>query len=569
MTKTTLMTILLTTSILMSSGLVSQAYALDLTFTPISTIFNNPIGIDHFEPTNEVVMSVNYFSGTPFNFETVASDGTHAPFSTASGFTDEVKIATARDDGIDTSDGLSQGGFVAGTLFTGNGITGQIAKINPDGTVVNPWVTLPGGDGLMRGSLYVDRTGIYGGDLIVVTTGGQVWRVDSSANPTLIADVNVHLEGLITVPNDPQFGTLAGKIIAGAEEQSRVHAFDNSGPVGSWAIPFNIEDIDLIPTNENFFGVNFGTKTLLGVPASAFDLVEGQILVTDEFSPSNESGLALLQWDPNTNSPVIVKIGTALGSFIPGQWEHVTFSSAGIVEIPTVEICGDGIDNDGDGLIDEGCNEPPVAVDDAAMTDEDTSVTIDVIGNDSDPNGDSLTITATTAPSNGSIVDNGDGTITYTPNADYNGPDSFTYTITDGEFDSTATVTIDVKPVNDAPIITAELISVCGEEDEGCFLVSFDVTDVDSVPIVTATLNGETVIDGQKVILEIDDKSESEIDDGILKIKGPEFTLTVTATDGVDFTGTASPTFDFAEECDDEDDEDKHDKKDKKDNDDD
>ena len=85
-------------------------------------------------------------------------------------------------------------------------------------------------------------------------------------------------------------------------------------------------------------------------------------------------------------------------------------------------------------------------------TDEDTPVTVSVLGNDSDVDGDTLSVVGTTAPSNGSIVDHGDGTITYTPDADFNGSDSFTYTISDGNGGTdTATVTVTVDPVNDAP----------------------------------------------------------------------------------------------------------------------
>jgi len=326
--------VILTVSLMVFS--ITPAFALDLSFTAISTPFNTPIGIDHFESTNEVVISVNYSTGIPFNFETVSLNGTHTPFSTISGFTNEVKIATARDDGVNF--------FTPGTLFTGNGIDGQIVMIYPDGTFVNPWVDLPGtGNGLMRGSLYVDRTGIYNGDLIVATTAGEVWRIDSAANASKIADVNTHLEGLITIPNDTRYGEMAGKILAGAEGESRVYSFDNGGLVTSWITSgFSIEDIDLIPENENFFGVNFGTSRILGVPASSFNGFEGEILITDE-TFSGFSGLALLKWDTNTGTPIVEAIGLEAGSFVPAQWEHVTFSSAGIDPIlPSIELfCGE------------------------------------------------------------------------------------------------------------------------------------------------------------------------------------------------------------------------------------
>ena len=78
---------------------------------------------------------------------------------------------------------------------------------------------------------------------------------------------------------------------------------------------------------------------------------------------------------------------------------------------------------------------------------------ITVLGNDSDPNGDPLTVTTVSDPANGGTVINPDGTVTYTPDKDFNGTDSFTYTISDGNGGTdTATVTVTVIPVNDAPV---------------------------------------------------------------------------------------------------------------------
>ena len=302
--------------------------AMAITLTPISTAFNSPIGIDYHEPTNSVVISANYYSGGwPYNFERINFDGTHVQFSTAAGFSDEVKIGTVRSGNV--------GGFTTGDLFTGNGIDGQIARITNGGaTIISPWVDLPGvGNGLMRGSLYVDRTGVYGGDLIVATTGGEVWRVTSTGVPTVIADVNTHLEGLITIPNNPvKYGPLAGKIIAGAEGQGRLYAFDATGASTFYTVGVNIEDIDLILANENFFGVNFGTSRILGAPVSEFAAMVGDILLTQEMHSG--SGLFQLFWD-GVNLQA-TQLTLDLGSTIPGQWEHVTFAPAGIVEIPPV-----------------------------------------------------------------------------------------------------------------------------------------------------------------------------------------------------------------------------------------
>ncbi len=92
-------------------------------------------------------------------------------------------------------------------------------------------------------------------------------------------------------------------------------------------------------------------------------------------------------------------------------------------------------------------NAPPEAGNDKAATPQDTPVVIDVLANDSDPDGDALTIVDVTDPPNGSAADNGDGTITYTPDAGFTGEDSFNYTISDGLAEDTAVVIVRVGPV--------------------------------------------------------------------------------------------------------------------------
>jgi hypothetical protein len=296
-----------------------------ITLTPIATGFNNPIGIDHDQPSGKVVMSVNYPSGLPYNFELVASDGTRTPFSTISGWTEEVKIATARD-------GL--GGFLPGELFTGTGQPGVVARIAPGGVSYQQfWVTLPGETGLLRGSLHVDRTGVFGGDLVVVTTSGGVWRVTSAGVPTQLARLDTHLEGVTTVPDDPaKYGPWAGKILAGAENQARIYTIDPSGKTDFFELGIAPEDIDLIPANENFFGVDFSGQTLYFAPATEFAGMVGDVLI------AQESGGILWQvhWDGSNFIPTqIAQVS---------QWEHVTFSPA-VIEPPLFEyaakvICG-------------------------------------------------------------------------------------------------------------------------------------------------------------------------------------------------------------------------------------
>lgn len=95
----------------------------------------------------------------------------------------------------------------------------------------------------------------------------------------------------------------------------------------------------------------------------------------------------------------------------------------------------------------------PNAIDDNGSSNEDTPVTINVVGNDSDSIDLSLTVTGVTNGSSGTAINNGDGTVTYTPNLNFNGPDTFTYTVTDDAGNSTiATVNVTVNSVNDPPV---------------------------------------------------------------------------------------------------------------------
>ena len=92
-------------------------------------------------------------------------------------------------------------------------------------------------------------------------------------------------------------------------------------------------------------------------------------------------------------------------------------------------------------------NAAPVAVNDADTTSVDVAVTVNVLGNDTDANSDTLTVTNLIQPSNGSASVNGDNTVTYTPNTGWTGTDTFTYKANDGTVDSAnpATVTITVS----------------------------------------------------------------------------------------------------------------------------
>ena len=121
----------------------------------------------------------------------------------------------------------------------------------------------------------------------------------------------------------------------------------------------------------------------------------------------------------------------------------------------------------------EYLNEGPSAADDAITVDFESSANlIDVLANDSDPDGDVLTITAVSVPAHGTATITGGG-ISYTPAAGYSGSDSFTYTISDGHGGTaTAAVTVTVNPAADPNQLPIAV------NDDGGVLKGYD-TDID------------------------------------------------------------------------------------------
>ena len=133
-------------------------------------------------------------------------------------------------------------------------------------------------------------------------------------------------------------------------------------------------------------------------------------------------------------------------------------------------------------------NSAPVAADDSYETDEDTTLTVNVVDgllhNDTDADSDTLAVTILASPAHGQLTPNPDGSFSYTPTANYNGPDSFTYKVNDGVADSgIATVTLTVNAIDDAPVGVDNSFSV--DQDQ-----TLTVNAVDGV------LTNDTDVDG-------------------------------------------------------------------------
>ncbi|MCG3159248.1 MAG: hypothetical protein JMDDDDMK_00234 [Acidobacteria bacterium] len=140
-------------------------------------------------------------------------------------------------------------------------------------------------------------------------------------------------------------------------------------------------------------------------------------------------------------------------------------------------------------------NDPPDAVNDAATTAEDTAVDISVLANDTDPDGNTLAVSIVTQGANGDVEINPNGTVKYTPNANFNGTDSFSYTVSDGNGGTdTATVIVTVTAVNDAPVARDDSYSV--NEDTALTVAAPGAlgndTDADGDTLTASLVSGPT-----------------------------------------------------------------------------
>jgi hypothetical protein len=175
--------------------------------------------------------------------------------------------------------------------------------------------------------------------------------------------------------------------------------------------------------------------------------------------------------------------------------------STGSVEYVISVSGGRAVTIDGSGLV---CNAPPIANDDIASTTQDTTVSVAVLSNDTDPDDDALTVIGLTTPANGSTSINTDGTVSYTPSPAFTGSDSFDYTISDGiGGTSTATVTVSVTPVTgivdvfvrddetNAAVAGAEVCLSDGSDN----LLGCDITSSDGMARFVDVADGDYTVD--------------------------------------------------------------------------
>jgi CshA-type fibril repeat protein len=334
-----------------------------------------------------------------------------------------------------------------------------------------------------------------------------------------------------------------GQVTFEVDDEGNVTFTPEDGFTGEASIPYTATDSDgnpLEPADITVTVSPLNPDTAVSQPNEpvTFNIAEND----GDIDPAS------IDLDPDT--PGVQKEIT-----VPGQGTFEVDDEGNVTFTPEEGFVGEAsipytaTDNDGNPLPPSeitvsvaSTDNPPEAVDDSATTPVNTPVTLDVLSNDSDPDGDTLTVTQVNDDAeNGTVTLNDDGTVTYTPNPGFTGEDTFTYEISDGNGGTdTATVTVtiedDSNPLDDtASTLPNEPIVI-------------DVLNNDSIGNDDRPLRIISFTQPENGTVELDDNGtpDDPTDDRLIYTPNPGFegidTFTYTISDGNGGTDTATVT---------------------------
>ncbi|MDF4716103.1 tandem-95 repeat protein, partial [Vibrio parahaemolyticus] len=286
--------------------------------------------------------------------------------------------------------------------------------------------------------------------------------------------------------------------------------------------------------------VNFTVTPVADIEADKTTVVEDtptiiKVLGNDTFEGKDKVVSLDAENGPKNGTVIVNSDGTVTytpnDNYVGEDTFTYVVTSGGVSESTTVEVNVTPV------------NDAPVAKGDIATTQEDTAVTIDVLPNDTDVDGDTLSIQSASVPSDQGTVEIVDGKLVFTPAENFNGDAEIIYTVTDGQLTDEAKVTVTVNPVNDAPTIKVDAVESITEDavSTDTVVATLTVRDTDTPEDqLTVSLennsNGYFVLVGNEV--KLTQAGVDAVNNDELNLK--DLTISASVSDGVNPTANDS-----------------------------
>ncbi|WP_024701070.1 tandem-95 repeat protein, partial [Vibrio parahaemolyticus] len=286
--------------------------------------------------------------------------------------------------------------------------------------------------------------------------------------------------------------------------------------------------------------VDFTVAPVVDIKADSTNVVEDtptiiNVLGNDTFEGADKVVSLDAENSPKNGTVIVNSDGTVTYTPDDNYVGEDTFTyivtSGGVSESTTVEVNVTPV------------NDAPVAKNDISTTQEDTAVTIDVLSNDTDVDGDKLSIESASVPKEQGTVEVVNGKLVFTPAENFNGQAEITYTVTDGQLTDEAKVTVTVNPVNDAPTIKVDAVESITEDavNTDTVVATLTVRDTDTPEDqLTVSLennsNGYFVLVGNEV--KLTQAGVDAVNNDELNLK--DLTISASVSDGVNPTANDS-----------------------------
>ncbi|HHX8334592.1 TPA: tandem-95 repeat protein, partial [Vibrio diabolicus] len=299
-------------------------------------------------------------------------------------------------------------------------------------------------------------------DPITITTEELLSNVDiDDADTLIVTNVTIESGNGTLIDNNDGSWTYIPEADDDTEVSFSYDIIDDDGGVINGTANLDIKPVNDAPIATNdAIQTDEDSQVVIDVLANDSD-IEGDDLSITSASVSEEQGIVEIVDGKLVFTPAENFNGNATISY--------TISDGELEDEAQVSVTVNSV------------NDAPIALNDATITEEDTSVTIDVLPNDTDVDGDELSIQSASVPSDQGTVEIIDGKLVFTPAENFHGDAEITYTITDGALTDQATVNVTVNAVNDTPVVESSIADQTLAEDFTPYTIDLNTafSDVD------------------------------------------------------------------------------------------